>query len=372
MAKRVLCIILILIFGFNTSALATVIPSPEEETMTHLAVDLGDIDGDSIITLNDALMMLQYSVGKIDAFYFNSGVQHFNEFPFEADINGDGVVSSSDALYALKISLKKDNLDYTFLEHTEFSVHTYLLENELYVPPTIINTSVVPSLNISDDLRSELESYDYENNYLIVFSDLISSKTSPSVFQIVKNNSNALLRYKYTQTESTGQHLIVVSVSKTSGKLPKNIFVEQCYYFSEVKPMAYTHEFWEEDLPYLNGNRILKNTHDVEEFLIYMEENGCPNDVYEAYMQYRKKSSFFESNAIVVTFEYASHGMVDFKHEISDITVTGNVATLKLKAINPYVGETPPNERLSFMVKMADVPLDIIQNCDEFIFDHSS
>lgn len=53
----------------------------------------GDVNGDGKVNSNDALLVLQYSVGKI------------NKIDSSADVNGDGKINSSDALTILQISV---------------------------------------------------------------------------------------------------------------------------------------------------------------------------------------------------------------------------------------------------------------------------
>ncbi len=64
-------------------------------TVNSFAANLGDVNGDGSVNSQDALMVLQYSVGFKDKKFIKSN----------ADLNGDGQINSADALKILLISV---------------------------------------------------------------------------------------------------------------------------------------------------------------------------------------------------------------------------------------------------------------------------
>ena len=100
--------------GYNSTPGTKVITVTYHEFTTTFTVDVlarcGDVNSDSKTNSSDALLILQYSVGKIteiDATY--------------ADANHDGRINSSDALIALQISVGNYNGDLWFNIEDDFA-----------------------------------------------------------------------------------------------------------------------------------------------------------------------------------------------------------------------------------------------------------
>ena len=87
-------------------SLLAALPVSAEETATRKT---GDIDGDGIITSNDAAEVMRYyahSILKQEETYVNNQAITF-DFSLEiADINKDGVIDNDDAIYILKFFAK--------------------------------------------------------------------------------------------------------------------------------------------------------------------------------------------------------------------------------------------------------------------------
>ncbi len=371
--KNKMVLIIGLILSLNlifTSVQAEVIPTPEEELYANMEITMGDLDHNGQVNASDALTMLKFAVGKIEDLNQTFPTVYSNNMSFEADLNGDGSVDAVDALLALKIAVNKYSPKYANLSNYDWNTSIFDLGDKTQYEPKLLTSLDENVLNsVPKEMRSYVSEFDFEHSSLILFSDLANISFVPTVCQVATNGTNCLVRYRYTNELSNGQHLLALSVPKDALTGVKNIFVSQVEWEDSIVSTGYTFEReCEQQVDLAQQTVVIKDTNSADEFLSYFKTMGLSMPDMECFVKYRNHTGYYENHILVITCDIGIHGSTQSKYTINSITTEGTTAMIDYTILPPENDDGELNARRSLLVTVWDLPKTDVGNCNTFIF----
>ena len=355
--KRISWVMVVLLLAGCFSCLqglASVEPIPEDDLNAHLAVTMGDVNGDSIVNAEDALLALKFSVGKIRYIPYGFGGTNGTNVPFEADLSGDGKLDVTDALQMLQIAVGKREESVSFLEIEEFISTSYELEEEVYVAPQILNNQTdLEQAALPLSIKTKLKTFDFSEQALLVFSDAVTVWGAPKAVQVAVHNNRALVGYEYGEPLQLGQYLLAVAVP---AHLELSSFYAQPTECSRnVQPMLYTLEYEADAMIEIEypTYEVVTTKEEALEWIVYMKHYDFTNEAMSNLLFYRAESGFFEKNQMVVWFDFGMHKLSLAKNRVRSIDVSNKAAVVMLEH---SFSSGNAAERPTFRMRLLDVP----------------
>ena len=367
--KRISWVMVVLLLAGCFSCLqglASVDPTPEDDLNAHLAVTMGDVNGDSIVNAEDALLALKFSVGKIRYIPYGFGGTNGTNVPFEADLSGDGKLDATDALQMLQIAVGKREESVSFLEIEEFISTSYELEEESYVAPQIINNQTdLEQAALPLSIKTKLKTFDFSEQALLVFSDAVTVWGAPKAVQVAVHNNRALVGYEYGEPLQLGQYLLAVAVP--SHLELSSFYAQPTECSRNVQPMLYTLEYEADAMIEIEypTYEVVTTKEEALEWIVFMKQYGFTNEAMSNLLFYRAESGFFEKNQMVVWFDFGMHKLSLAKNRVRSIDVSNKAAVVMLEH---SFSSGNAAERSTFRMRLLDVPKEKVAGCNEFEF----
>ena len=375
MKKTCLLLVLSLLLACFTplGATASVIPTPEEELNGHLAVLMGDADGDSAVTARDALMALKFSVRKIEYIESFGGTNGTN-IPFEADLNGDRTLNAVDALQMLKISVDAWTAQAQYLSSEEFSTILYPMPETVgYVAPQVIDSAheLEHVAEVPWDLEVALQDFPFEEYTMLLFSTPITSFGAPKAVQVVTYQSSVLVRYECETAAEAKQYAVAVALPKEKGQLLSSVYAEPTGPLRDIRPSLYSMEYPAEamDASAYPTYRVIETEEEALELALFMQKYGLADEAMCQFLFYRIESGFFNQNKMVVWFLFGYYDSMLARYTVTDLSVQSSVATV-VYAPETKEPETPPDTQSVFRMLLLDLTKDLGKNCTDFNLIH--
>ncbi len=342
-------------------------PTPEEELYAHLAVDMGEINGDGLVDAKDALLVLQYSVEKIHRLENVHNGVYIGETPFEADLNGDRRINAVDALMILKMAVGKGIPDITTIPWGEFQTQTAVESRYQtdYLKPVLIKSALeLEYSNILPWMKAQLQSHNFGEYAVVVFGDITYMPFTPVISQVAVNDSRLLVRYRYTTKTEKNQHYMTAFIPQEYVSGVITVDVEQLE--GERSPILYQFEYDGNGAPQQEDTQvILRSAGQVEEFLNVLDKAGLSNQQVTELLKSRANGKYFQNYTLLVEYNHGVNGGDSGHQTIASIVKEGTTA--KIDAVPNFTSNGAPDARFSAWVKIADLPNDKIEGCDTFM-----
>ncbi len=365
--KKLLAVCLCLLLSLSPLyASSSVEPTPEEDLNAHLAVTMGDVNGDSLVNAEDALLALKFSVKK--TLYIPNGFGGTNgtNVPFEADLSGDGKVDAVDALQMLQIAVGKREESVSFLEIEEFTSTAYELEEEAYITPQILkNQTDLEQAALPLSIKTKLNSFDFSEQTLLVFSDAVTVWGVPKAVQVAVHNNRALVGYEYGEPLRLGQYLLAVGVPAHLEL--SSFYAQPTECSSNVQPMLYTLEYQADAMIQIEYPKyeVVTTKEEALEWIVYMKHYDFTDEAMSNLLFYRAESGFFDKNQMVVWFDFGMHKLSLAKNRVRSIDVSNKTAVVTLEH---SFSSGNAAECSTFRMRLLDVPKEKVAECNDVTF----
>ena len=342
-------------------------PTPEEELLARLTINMGELNGDGIVDSKDALLVLRYSVEKIKSIENVHNGVYVGETPFEADLNGDRKVNAVDALMILKMAVGKGIPNITTVPWGEFQTQTAVESRYQtdYLKPVLIKSVLeLEYSNILPWMKAQLQSHNFEEYAVVVFGDITYMPFTPVISQVAVNDSRLLVRYRYTTKTEKNQHYMTAFIPQEYVSGVITVDVEQLE--GERSPILYQFEYDGNGAPQQEDTQVvLRSAKEVEEFLSVLDKAGLTNQQVSELLKSRANEKYFQNYTLLVEYNHGVNGGDSGHQTIASIEKEGTTA--KIDAVPNFTSDGAPDARFSAWVKIADLPYDKIQGCDTFI-----
>ncbi len=353
-------------------ATAEVLPTPEDEMDAHLAVDMGDANGDGAVNAADALTLLQTAVGKptplSSRLVLLAGA---GQCAFTLDCTGDGALNVADALAVLRLAVRPGSLTPILLAPADFSTRAFsaAADSTDYFEPVALRSEkeAAAAAAAKPALAPAAEGFDFSAASLLVFYDSLHSPYAPTACQVAQNGGNLLLRLRYTgEAREATAHIVALALPKAALPAAPKLEVQRLGSIAPTQPnVAYYRYCLEGRFEMTEREQTVARTEEeLANFSELLAARGWQDRATCDYLLARSTAGYTAEAVTLLIYNFGLHGYEDVPLGVEAVTKEGEVATITLKR---DIGNAP-SAALTVDVIAVELPAALVEGCTQFVW----